>query len=181
MGNIVWRQILIYDEDMLKKPALALMALALCSVARAADLSKNVWSFIAGSSRQQPMMQSNRNGQAVKMWMEPEGLQTAMGLFVYAPKYSTNHWIFMLMGAQLPAADYFGTARWTAAETIRDAKDPGFILHFNRLVGGMYNGLYMADDVVQSKGDQMRMVMLLTPQMFELMKKNRDLGSSVQH
>ncbi|GAA5503202.1 hypothetical protein Dxin01_02957 [Deinococcus xinjiangensis] len=102
----------------MKRTVFLLAALGLFSQASAADLSKTVWSFIAGSSRQQPMMQSNKDGTVSKMWMLPEGLQSAMALFIYAPKYSTNHWALLLGGSQLPAADYFGTGKWTPAETI---------------------------------------------------------------
>lgn len=44
----------------------------------------------------------------------------------------------------------------------------------------MYKGLYMVDETVNEKGEQTRILMLLTPQMLELMKKNRNLQNTVQ-
>ncbi len=163
----------------MKKCIVTLSALSLISGAQAADLSKTVWAYISGTSRVQPMMQSNKEGMVQKMWLTPTELQAAFGLFMYAPKLSTNHWMFVLAGPQLPAADYLGTAKWSKADVIRDAKDPKFVLHFNRLQGGMFNGLYMVDETVVEDGEQMRMLMLLTPQMYEVMKKNRNLQNTV--
>lgn len=164
----------------IKKSAL-LVVLALSAQASAADLSKTVWSFVSGKSTQQPMMQGNKDGVVSKVWMMPDQLQAQMALLAYQPKLSTNHWAFTLMGAQLPAADYVGTKTWSLASTIKDPKDPATVMHFNRLRGGLFDGMYMVDEQIEDKkGEQARIFMLLTPQMYDQMQKNRKLRGAGQ-
>lgn len=161
----------------MRRHLLTLTALGLGSGACAADLSKTVWDYISGTSRVQPMMQAAKEGRVQKVWLTPLELQAAVALFMYEPKLSTNHWMFVLAGPQLPAEDYLGTKTWSKADTLRDAKDPNFALRFNRLQGGMFSGLYMADELVNRDGRQMRMLLLLTPQMYAQLKKSSNLSS----
>lgn len=78
--------------------------------------------------------------------------------------WEQRHWGFILMDPQLPAGDYFGTTGWTPGPVIRSDKNPNFKLNFKQLTGGLFDGLYFADDKFTGDGATHRMVMLMTPQ-----------------
>ncbi|PNY82535.1 hypothetical protein [Deinococcus koreensis] len=151
------------------RPHFLVPALALLGSASAADYSKTLWSYVTGSVKATPLMESRVMGQIViKIWAMPPGLPVEGIEVIYMPKVNQAHWAVKVTNPQVKANVMLGAQQLTFVKIMTDPKRTDQKMNVFRVGDGMFRNMYLAEGTLTDRsGTSARLLMLLTPQMLD--------------